>query len=119
MNAEDAAFCSKCGVTLAPPRFCNRCAGPVDPGAVFCSGCGNNLQQPMLQPALVLPQYSPMVQFGAMTHVLQCPRCGSPAQSSIRAVYIVLAVLLFPIGLLFLLAPKAYQCGNVQCRLSW
>jgi hypothetical protein len=121
-NAEGAAFCAKCGASLAPsPVFCNRCASPVAAGAVFCSKCGNSLQQPVLTSALVRQPYpSPMMaQPGAMMYVLPCPRCGSPATSSYRTVYIVLAILLFPIGLLFLLAPKANQCSNAMCRMSW
>jgi hypothetical protein len=123
-NAEGAAFCAKCGAGLAPaPAFCNRCASPVAPGAVFCSKCGNSLEQPVLTPALVRqPPMAPMVPMahpGAMMYVLPCPRCGSPATSSYRTVYIVLAILLFPIGLLFLLAPKANQCSNAMCRMSW
>jgi hypothetical protein len=87
---------------------------------VFCSKCGNSLEQPVLTSALVRQPYpSPMVQPVAMMYVLRCPRCGSPASSSYRTIYIVFAILLFPIGLLFLLAPKENQCSNVQCRMSW
>jgi double zinc ribbon protein len=117
-NVDGAGFCSKCGASLAPaPQFCNRCASPVKAGDVFCSKCGNNLAQPILQPAVVRPAYPPPPM--AMVHLPRCPRCGSPAHSSYRALYIVLAVLLFPIGLVFLAMPKANTCTNLQCRFSW
>ncbi len=53
----------------------------------------------------------------AMVAVGGCPRCGSPITEGYQTVYIVLAVLLFPLGLLFLLSGKERRCLNAHCRL--
>ena len=42
---ENAAVCSHCGVTLAPPLQCGQCLNLNIPGSKYCDQCGTPLEQ--------------------------------------------------------------------------
>lgn len=96
--------------------WCPKCGAQLAPGAAFCSRCGTTVAAPAVPPPMAMvPYQQPMMLapgFGG------CPRCGSPMSQNYKTVYIVLAVLLFPIGLLFLTAPKERKCMNFRCNLT-
>jgi hypothetical protein len=120
-NVDGSSFCAGCGGPLeAASSFCNKCGTKLSAGAAFCVKCGKNVSAapmalvPYRPPVLAVPPPVMMVHGG-----FGCPRCGSPVTHGYKTIYIVLAVLLFPIGLLFLTAPKERRCMNFRCQFTY
>ena len=43
--APDAMFCSKCGNKVQQELKCNNCGRSLEPGDMFCSGCGHPVNE--------------------------------------------------------------------------
>jgi len=85
-NAAGAAFCGKCGRTLAGPAtpdniFCPYCESPNAPGAVFCGNCGREMDvsapAPMPHPRPASPSvYCPHCEAENPPGAVFCGNCG-------------------------------------------
>lgn len=117
---EPQAFCVTCGAQVSPnAKFCKSCGSPSGLGAQSSPGqaAGSQTYQAGYQQQPVARQGpKPVV---AMPMGIICPNCQSRAIGGGErpSWTIVVAVCLFPIGLLALLYKEPYYCTN--CGYTW
>lgn len=118
---RETAFCVECGAQITPTsKFCKSCGAQTgrvaSQGPVHAQGAGyyTQQQQGFQRQPVARPMVKPVVAMGMI-----CPNCqsGDIGGGERPSWTIVVAVCLFPIGLLALLYKEPYYCTN--CGYTW